>query len=220
MLKYLFVLSIFLLFVTIANAQTDTTVNHQPADTTIKQVDTTIKHKADTPAKHKSISKHVSYTVTIKPPPAPVDTTLRHSTVKTINDIRYNAYVKGEDWDDMALAGDLNHFPSPDKVLKYKKQLDLSPIQVGQLTKLADALHHKKLEMGTNIIRNEKMLDSLFRTHIIDEGSLIFYTNRSGLYYGELKGAILMACFNAEKLLTPAQIKKLEALEKTSGAVK
>ena len=203
MLKHLFVLLIFTLFATVANAQTDTTVKQLPVDTTVK---------------HTSTSKHVSYTVTIKPPPT--DTVLQHSTVKTINDTRYNAYLKGEDFDDMALAGDLNHFPSPDKVLKYKKQLDLSPIQVGQLTKLSSTLHRKKLEMGTNIIRNEKMLDSLFRTHIIDEGSLIFYTNRSGLYYGELKGAILMACFNSEKLLTPAQIKKLEMLEKTNDPVK
>jgi hypothetical protein len=148
-------------------------------------------------------------------PKQPVENTApQHSTVKTINDTRYNAYLKGNDLDEMSLAGDLNHFPSPDKVLKYKKQLDLSPIQIGQLTKLADALHRKKLEMGTNIVRNEKMLDSLFHSRQIDEGSLIFYTNRSGLYYGELKGAILMACYNTEKLLTPPQIKKLETLEK------
>ena len=194
----------------IKRSSADSVVKHKLADSVIKPSSTdssVVKHKATDSAhlRAKNVPKQLVE-----------NTEPQHSTVKTINDTRYNAYLKGNDLDDMSLAGDLNHFPSPDKVLKYKKQLDLSPIQVGQLTKLADALHRKKVEMGTNIIRNEKMLDSLFHSRQIDEGSLIFYTNRSGLYYGELKGAILMACYNTEKLLTPPQIKKLEALEKAN----
>lgn len=188
----------------------DSVAKVRPADSVIKQ-----SNAESGPVIHKpadSSLKHVSVKVVIKPPaPDP-----KHSPVKTISDTRYNAYLNGEDLDDMSLAGELNHFPSPENVLKYKKQLDLSPIQVGQLTKLATELHRKKVEMGSNMIRNEKMLDSLFHIRRVDEGSLIFYTNRSGLYYGELKGVILMACYNTEKLLTPAQIKKLEVLEKAN----
>ncbi|HEY9000276.1 MAG TPA: hypothetical protein VIM89_02900 [Mucilaginibacter sp.] len=220
------------------NQVTDTTVKRPTVDTIAKKqvdttrhvaVDSTTKaHPADSaakPQKADSASTHHKPAVkaakkspakTVAKAPVVIDTEPKHSTVKTISDLKYNAYLKGEDLDNMSLAGDLNHFPSPDSVLKYKKQLDLSPIQVGQLTKLSTELHRKKVEMGGNIIRNEKMLDSLFHSHQIDEGSLIFYTNRSGLYYGEMKGAILMACYNAEKLLTPAQIKKLETLEKTN----
>lgn len=199
------------------------------ADTTAKKTVDTTKHiLVDSIVKHNAVdSASVSHKLAVKAKKklptktatkAPVlfGTEPTRSTVKTISDLRYNAYLKGDDLDDMALAGDLNHFPSPDNALKYKKQLDLSPIQVGQITKIATELHRKKVEMGTNIIRNEKMLDSLFHTRQIDEGSLIFYTNRSGLYYGEMKGAILMACYHTEKLLTAAQIKKLEALEKTN----
>ena len=196
----------------IKRSSADSVVKHKLADSIIKpsSVDSSVvKHKTTD-----SSTKHLPAKNVVKQPAENIEP--QHSTVKTINDTRYNAYLKGNDLDDMSLAGDLNHFPSPDKVLKYKKQLDLSPIQVGQLTKLADALHRKKVEMGTNIIRNEKMLDSLFHSRQIDEGALIFYTNRSGLYYGELKGAILMACYNTEKLLTPPQIKKLEALEKAN----
>lgn len=147
---------------------------------------------------------------------APADSTLKHSPIKTLNDKKYNAYLRGEDLNDMALPGELNHFPMPDKVLKFKKQLDLSPIQVGKLNQLATTLHRKQMEMGVFNIRNEKMLDSLFHTRRLDEGSIIFYANRSGLYYGELRGAILMACYNTEKLLTDDQIKKLEALQKAN----
>ena len=201
--KHLLILPFFILFIAAAYAQTDSTGNNRSVHTAVRHQpnDTTIKNRLPV----KALAK------------PPVDNAEpQHSPLKTMTDARYNAYLNGDDLDDMALAGELNHFPSPDKVLKYKKQLDLSPIQVGQLTKLANDLHRKKVEMGTNIIRNEKMLDSLFRIRRADEGSLIFYTNRSGLYYGELKGAILMACYNTEKLLTPAQIKKLEALEKAN----
>ncbi len=231
MLKRLLFTSLCLLFFIPVIAQTheDSVKNNPAADTVAKKQLDTAKHAAvDSIVKHASADsgflshKPVAKTAkkspikTVTKPPVIVDTEPKHSTVKTINDLRYNAYLKGDDLDAMSLAGDLNHFPSPDSVLKYKKQLDLSPIQVGQLTKLSTELHRKKVEMGGNIIRNEKMLDSLFHSRYIDEGSLIFYTNRSGLYYGEMKGAILMACYKAEKLLTPAQIKKLETLEKTN----
>ena len=215
---------------TTAKRPTADSIEKKKADTTkLVVIDSSIKsHPADSAEKHSIIdsasTRHKSMIKTTKKPPVKAlikptvasDSEPKHSPVKSISDLRYNAYLKGDDLDDMALAGDVNHFPSPENVLKYKKQLDLSPIQVDQLTKLANELHRKKVEMGANIIRNEKMLDSLFHIRRIDEGSLIFYTNRSGLYYGEMKGAILMACYNTEKLLTPAQIKKLEALEKAN----
>jgi len=116
----------------------------------------------------------------------------------------------------MALVGELNHYPLPDKALKYKVQLGLNPGQIIKLNDLATKLHRKKLEMGENIIHNEKMLDSLFHSRQIIDGTLIFYTNRSGLYYGELRGAILLACYNTEKILSDTQIRKLESLEKVN----
>ncbi len=147
---------------------------------------------------------------------SPIDTTLKHSPIKTLSDKKYNAYLRGEDVDDMSLAAELNHFPLPDKVIKYKKQLDISPIQLGKLTQIAATLRKKRLEMGDFIIRNEKMLDSLFKARHADEGAIIFYSNRSGLYYGELRNAVLQACYATEKLLTEYQIKQLEALQKAN----
>jgi len=67
--------------------------------------------------------------------------------------------------------------------------------------------------MGGVIITNERTLDSLFRTHKLDDGTIIFYSNRYGLYQGELRNAILQACYETAKLLSPAQVKQLETLE-------
>lgn len=137
----------------------------------------------------------------------------KKSPVKTLTYTQYDALMKGEDLYDMALPATLNHYPMPEDVIKYKKQLDLSPVQISKITAIGKELHRKRVEMGPIIIRNETMLDSLFRTHNIDDGTLIFYANRYGLSQGEIRNAILQACYATEQLLSPAQVKRLEELE-------
>jgi hypothetical protein len=141
------------------------------------------------------------------------DSTLKKSPIKTLTDKQYNAFLKGEDLYDMPLVAELNHFPMPDKVIKYKREIDLSPTQVTKIGAIAKELQRKRLEMGVFIIRNERALDSLFKKQRLDNGTIIFYTNRYGLYQGELRNAILQACFNTGQLLAPQQIKKLETLQ-------
>lgn len=141
------------------------------------------------------------------------DSTLKKSTVKSLTDKQYNALLKGEDLYGMPLVAELNHFPMPDKVIKYKKELDLSPVQITKISAIATELHRKRVEMGGFIITNEETLDKLFRKQSLNNGDVIFYTNRSGLYYGELRNAILQACLSTGDLLAPQQIKKLETLQ-------
>jgi hypothetical protein len=187
-------------------AKMDTTIKHPLVDTVKHSPDTVVKHPAvESAAKHIAPDTAKQTVVEIK-----------HSPIKTLTDKQYNALLKGEDMDDMALVGEMNHYPLPDQALKYKVQIGLNPGQITKLKALSATLHRKKMEMGDNIIRNEKMLDSLFHSKQIIDGTLIFYTNRAGLYVGELRGAILMACYNTEQLLSEDQIKRLEAAEKAN----
>lgn len=140
------------------------------------------------------------------------DSIFKKSTVKTLSDAQYNALLKGDDIYEMPPVAVVNHYPMPDKAIAFKKEVGLSPVQVTQITAIANELKRKKIEMGKFIITNEQALDNLLRKGT-DEGSIIFYGNRSGLYYGELRNAILLACYNTWKLLAPAQIKKLETLQ-------
>jgi hypothetical protein len=144
------------------------------------------------------------------------DSTIKHSPLKTLSDVQYNALIRGEDISGMSLAAELNHYPLPEKVLKYKREVDLSPIQVSKISAIAKELLRKKLEMGLIIINNERTLDSIFRYHRLDNGSLIFYANRYGLYQGELRNAILQACLATRGLLSEQQIKRFEALHKAN----
>jgi hypothetical protein len=143
------------------------------------------------------------------------DSTLKPSPLKTLSDVQYNALIKGEDLYNMSLVADLNKYPSAEQALKYKKELDLSPTQVTALTGITTELKRKKIEMGNFIVTNETKLDELFRTRKINESNLIYYTNRYGLYRGELQNAILKASVAAYNLLSPGQIAKLNKLKKS-----
>ena len=142
------------------------------------------------------------------------DSTLKKSTVKTLTDKQYTALLTGEDvYNNMALPAQINHYPMPNQVIKFKKELGLSPNQVTKITAIATELHRKRVEMGSFIIKNEQTLDELFRKQRLNNGDVIFYATRSGLYYGELRNAILQACLSTGDLMAPQQIKKLETLQ-------
>lgn len=142
------------------------------------------------------------------------DSTAKHSPLKTLSYEQYNALINGYDIYGMSLAAELNRYPPPEKVIRLKRELALTPAQVSKLTVINKELRRKKLEMGQIIIRNEHTLDSIFKYHQVDNGSLIFYANRYGLYQGELRNAILQACLTTHDLLTPYQIIRFEALQK------
>ena len=142
------------------------------------------------------------------------DTTTVKSPVRTLTRHQYDAYLKGEAANEMSAVGELNHYPMPNNVLKLSNQLDLSALQIKKITEINTLMHRRRLQIGGSIINNEKMLDSLFKYRKVSDGNLIFYTNRHGLYQGELKNAILQACLATGKLLSAQQIAKLEALQK------
>jgi len=114
----------------------------------------------------------------------------------------------------MAMVAEMNHYPMPDKVLKLKHELDLSSIQIKQIEEINTYMHRRRLQIGGSVIGTERTLDSLFRTRKMNDGALIFYTNRYGLYQGELKNAILQACLATQKLLSEKQLARFEALQK------
>ena len=197
----------------------DSMVKHPVIDSASKHsaIDSVVKHPViDSAARKPTVNndkKKLPVKITAKAP-APNNVAIKHSPIKTLSDERYNTLLKGDDFDDMALVGAMNHYPLPDEALKYKVQIGLNPGQITKLKDIADALHRKKVEMGQNIINNEKMLDSLFHSKRVVDGTIIFYSNRYGLYLGEIRNAVLQACYKTENILSDDQIRRLEAARK------
>jgi len=105
-----------------------------------------------------------------------------------------------------------NHYPAPQKVLLWQKELQLNDRQKAAIGSINKELQRKVNEMNGFLITNERTMDSLFRYKKVNNGLLIFYTNRYGLYQGELRNALLQACLKTEAILTEQQIKKYDVL--------
>lgn len=140
--------------------------------------------------------------------------TVGMSPIKTMSYKQYKAYIDGVDLSNMAAVAELNHYPDPQKTVNWKKELALSPAQISNVSAINTELQRKTKEMGALIIKNETTLDNLFRSKKIDDGSLIFYGQRTDLFKGELRNAILQAYVKVEAILTPAQHKKYQQLQK------
>lgn len=145
---------------------------------------------------------------------AQTDSSTTPSAVKTLTLKQYADYQKGPTLANMALPATLNRYPMPDDVLLLKKELKLTTEQVKKLTVISDYLKLKKTEIGQSVLRNEKKLDDMFRTQKLDEGSITFYANRYGLYEGEYRTSILLACYNTYNVLNPQQTTRFWQLKK------
>lgn len=125
---------------------------------------------------------------------------------------QFEAFKTSRHISGLADAADRHHYPFPEKVLGWQKQLQLNDRQKVAIAQINTALQRKVKEMNGFLITNEKMLDSLFRYKKVNDGLLIYYTNRYGLYQGELRNALLQACLKTEMELTTTQLKKYDLL--------
>jgi hypothetical protein len=125
---------------------------------------------------------------------------------------QFEAFKSSKNINGLVDLADHNHYPFPEKVLSWQKQLQLNDRQKVVINQINTALQRKVKEMNGFLITNERTLDSLFRYKKVNNGLLIYYTNRYGLYQGELRNALLQACLKTEGQLTANQIKKYDAL--------
>ena len=142
-----------------------------------------------------------------------VDSAVTQSSIKGLTLKQYSDIEHGPDLADKALVATLNKYPMPDDVLKLTKELKLTKIQITAIAEVSRYLRQKKLQTGQSVLLNEKKLDDLFRTNKVNDGNIAFYANRYGLYEGEYRTSVLLACFNTYKALTPQQIALFEQLK-------
>ena len=138
-----------------------------------------------------------------------------HSKINVVNDAflnQFEAFKTSRNINGLADVADHHHYPLPEKVLGWQKQLQLNDRQKVAISQINTALQRKVKEMNGFLITNEKMLDSLFSYKKVNNGLLIYYTNRYGLYQGEIRNAVLQACLKTETQLTATQLKKYGSL--------
>lgn len=113
---------------------------------------------------------------------------------------------------EMVLVAEVNNYPSPQKALQYAQLLNLSSAQKTQISQILNEMTRKVKEMDNFILIQEKKLHTLFKEQKINDGSLIFYTNKIGGLQGELRNAYLKAYIATKRVFTTAQLNKYKQL--------
>lgn len=131
------------------------------------------------------------------------------SPLKFISSQNYQYYKNGGN-SDLYLIAEVNNYPSPGSVLQLAKELSLTTDQKHQVNMIHIELNRKVKEMGGFLIKEQTKLNQLFETRKIDEGSLIYYTNKIGALEGELRNAYLRAHLRTSTLLSAQQLKKYQ----------
>lgn len=139
------------------------------------------------------------------------DTVFLSSPVKAVTDKQYTDLKQGNEMG-MGRVAELNNYPSPVRVSELEQQLNLNPNQKIRLKQIIAAWQFKTKEMGRFIIAEETRLDNLFSSGKATDGAVIYYSNRIGLFLGELRNAHLQAHLKTRNILTPAQIKRYNIL--------
>ncbi|HEY1025202.1 MAG TPA: hypothetical protein VGE26_08570 [Sphingobacteriaceae bacterium] len=134
------------------------------------------------------------------------------SAVKSLTDQEYADFRAGKEMG-FARVAKLNGYPSPLEVNQLGKELKLSTSQKAQLEKIIDAWRFKAKEMGGFIVAQEAKLNTLFASGKISDGAVIYYTNKIGLYWGEVRNAHLQAYLKTRSVLTAEQLRKYNRLK-------
>lgn len=138
------------------------------------------------------------------------------SPIRSLTDQEYADLKYGGEMG-MARVAELNNYPAPEEVSKMDKKLGLTNAQKSQLVKVVDAWRFKAREMGGFILVQETKLNSLFAAGKATDGAVIYYTNKIGLYLGELRNAHLQAHLKTRNLLTREQIRKYYQIKAESN---
>ncbi|KHJ37818.1 hypothetical protein PBAC_19790 [Pedobacter glucosidilyticus] len=141
----------------------------------------------------------------------PQTDSVKSNTPAYLSHEQYMAYTKASPLG-MVLIAETNNYPSPKKALQYAQQLNLSSVQKMQITQILNEMTRKAKEMDNFILAQESKLNTLFKEQKINEGSLIFYTNKIGALQGELRNAYLKAHIATKKVFSATQLQKYKQL--------
>ena len=136
--------------------------------------------------------------------------------LKALSDDEIKSYLNGEGMG-YAKAAELNRYPGPRHVLDLASQLSLTELQRQRVSQIYKAMHADAVRLGTRIVRQEAMLDSLFSGRTIDEQRLRATVEDVARLQGELRFTHLRAHLAVTRMLAPDQIMKYVELRGYAG---
>jgi Spy/CpxP family protein refolding chaperone len=112
----------------------------------------------------------------------------------------------------LAKAAELNHYPGPRHVLELAAELQLTPAQRAAAGRSYARMHARAVELGARVLAKEQELDRRFAHAHIDDATLVALTAEIARLQGALRATHLRAHLEMKRLLSPAQVKRYDAL--------
>ena len=128
-----------------------------------------------------------------------------HREIKSLSESDIAELRKGAGWG-LALAAELNGVPGPVHLLEMKKEIALSPEQIGQIETLFEQMRGQAIELGTELIDLERELNNHFAQGTIDVERLRGLLGQIALVRSRLRFVHLSAHLKTPNILTTEQI--------------
>lgn len=136
---------------------------------------------------------------------------LEHRAIKALSDEEIRAYLAGEGLS-FALAAELNNYPGPRHALDLADSLSLSTEQRAALHAVFSGMQAQASRLGAELVAGERALDSLFARGVITPAQLDSLAARIAELAGRIRATHLTAHVATQRLLTPAQVARYQAL--------
>lgn len=124
--------------------------------------------------------------------------------VSSLSETDVSDLLAGKGWG-FAKPAELNGYPGPLHVLQLDEKLKLTPEQRAQIQAIFDRMAAGARETGAKFVEAERALDSAFKGHAIDAGTLAERVAAAEALRAELRRIHLAAHLETTPILTPEQ---------------
>ncbi|WP_455218139.1 Spy/CpxP family protein refolding chaperone [Kaarinaea lacus] len=136
--------------------------------------------------------------------------------IKSLSQSDIDGYLSGKGMG-FAKAAELNHYPGPRHVLDIADQLQLSEEQQRETEALFKKMQASAIELGEQLVRQEKELDELFAQNSVNKESLQTILEKIGATTAQLRYVHLSTHLDQKQILNRHQVMMYDRLRGYEG---
>ncbi|WP_455198498.1 Spy/CpxP family protein refolding chaperone [Kaarinaea lacus] len=140
----------------------------------------------------------------------------QHRQIKSLSQSDIDGYLSGKGMG-FAKAAELNHYPGPRHVLDIAKELKLDKEQQKQTEALFKKMQASAIELGKQLVDQERQLDELFAQDKVNNESLDKLLQEIGSTQARLRYVHLSTHLDQKKILNRHQVMMYDRLRGYDG---
>lgn len=140
----------------------------------------------------------------------------QHREIKSLSPSEIDGYLNGKGMG-FAMAAELNHYPGPRHVLDLANELKLNKNQREQTQALFEKMQASAIELGKQLVNQEKKLDQLFAQNTVNKESLDSVLREIGITRARLRYVHLSTHLEQKQILSKHQVMMYDQLRGYGG---